>query len=239
MTLEKIIQILREEGCTEEEIKEYLEDSEKPTKTHISDVDMVKETGAYAYESERHQGEYTVEDYRALPEDLRVELIDGSFFVMDAPSFVHQDIATEILYQLKSQIRNNQGRCKVLVAPVDVCLDEDDKTMLQPDIVIICDSNKIKKWGIMGAPEFVLEIISKPTKKKDYYKKMMKYMNAQVQEYWIVDPDRRRLTVYDFKHEEGPAVYPLAGKRGLSIYQGEISLDLDLISEAILEYPKE
>ena len=122
---------------------------------------------AAVYKVNRRQGEYSVEDYYALPEDKRVELIDGVFYDMSAPSFVHQRIGGEIYRQIANFIFENRGSCIPLMSPVDVRLDCDDKTMVQPDVVLLCDQGKIMKWGIMGAPDFVLEVLSASTKRKD------------------------------------------------------------------------
>ena len=154
---------------------------------------------AAVYKVNRRQGEYSVEDYYALPEDKRVELIDGVFYDMSAPSFVHQRIGGEIYRQIANFIFENRGSCIPLMSPVDVRLDCDDKTMVQPDVVLLCDQGKIMKWGIMGAPDFVLEVLSASTKRKDCIKKLDKYMEAGVKEYWMIDPYQRKLIVYEFE----------------------------------------
>ena len=136
---------------------------------------MVKEELSYQVHT---QGSYTVEDYRALPEARRVELIDGYFYDMAAPTFLHQQIAGEIHRQIANYILDNGGSCKPLISPVDVQLDCDERTMVQPDVGILCHDERIEKWGVYGAPDFVLEIISPSTKRKDCIKKLDKYMDA-------------------------------------------------------------
>lgn len=91
------------------------------------------------------------------------------------------------------------GSCRPLIAPMDTQLDCDEKTMVQPDVAILCRNDKIKKWGIYGAPDFVLEVISPSTRRKDYTKKLSKYMTAGVREYWILDPCQQKLIVYFLK----------------------------------------
>lgn len=189
------------------------------------------------YKVAKKQGEYTIEDYYALPDERRVELIDGVIYDMSSPSFVHQGVAGEVYLQIANFIRYSKGECIARIAPVDVRLDCDNKTMVQPDVLVICDKSKIKRWGIMGAPDFVLEVLSKSTKRKDSLTKTSKYAAAGVREYWIIDPDKKKLLVYDFEKDTWPALYGLHGKIPVGIYQGRLEIDLDMVAEAIQDYP--
>ena len=204
----------------------------------ISASDRVSESisryGSSLYKPEKRQGEYTVEDYRAFPEDQRMELIDGVLIKMESPTSIHQDIIGIIHYQIRSFIRKNKGNCRVFLSPIDVQLDKDNKTMVVPDLIIVCDPDKVKRFGIYGAPDFILEVLSPTTGKKDCTTKCHKYANAGVREYWIVDPDRKRLIVYDLDHEEWiPEIRPLIGTKGLAIYDGELEIDLEEIRVSI------
>ncbi len=181
----------------------------------------------------RRQGSYDVKDYYAMPEDRRIELIDGVIYNMSAPTSAHQSIAGEVFYQLKQQIKEQGGECMPFFAPVDVRLDCDERTMVQPDVLILCDRSKLTKWGIDGAPDFVLEIISDSTRKKDMYIKSIKYLDAGVREYWIIDADNRRLIKYDYASDSGPELLPLKGRVGLSIYNGELCVNLDELNQYI------
>lgn len=187
----------------------------------------------------KKQGEYTTEDYYALPDEQRAELIDGVIYDMSSPTFVHQQIAGEIYYQISNFIRENKGKCIPAVAPVDVCLDCDDKTMVQPDVLILCDKSKVRKWGIMGAPEFVVEIISPSTKRKDCIKKLDKYMEAGVLEYWIIDTEQKKLLIYRFEQDVYPEIVGLEGEATVGIYGGKLKIDLRVIGELIVDYPDE
>lgn len=198
----------------------------------FTDGASVQEESVYQAHS---QGSYTVDDYYALPDDQRVELIDGYFYDMSSPTFLHQMIGGEIHRQIANYIMENGGSCRPFVSPVDVQLDCDQWTMLQPDVGILCDRDKIKKWGVYGSPDFLVEIISPSTKRKDYTKKLSKYMAAGVREYWIIDPYQRKLLVYFFESEVCPVIHGLDGKVPVGIYDGKLEIDFSNISKWIEE----
>ena len=133
------------------------------------------------------------------------------------------------------KIGRKNGKCKVFVSPIDVQLDCDDKTMVQPDVLILCDLDKQKKQVIYGAPDFVVEILSPSTRKKDLTIKHRKYLNAGVREYWIVDPKEKRLITYDFENGEKVGSYPFTENVGLAIYDGKITVDLTELAEIVNE----
>lgn len=199
----------------------------------------LEEAMIYDLYNSKKQGEYTLEDYYALPKERRVELIDGVIYDMSAPSFVHQHILGDVYTAIRQFIDSKGGSCLPMMAPVDVRLDCDDKTMIQPDVLILCDRSKICKWGIMGAPEFCLEIVSETTGRKDYIKKLQKYTEAGVKEYWIIDPLRKVLVTYHWKDNYLPHMYPLKEQVGLALYNEELLIDLDKIAALIQDYPVE
>lgn len=192
--------------------------------------DCVRETPAY---NVKQQGQYTIEDYYALPEEQRVELIDGYFYEMSAPTTIHQKIVIEFVFQIASYIRKNNGKCEVFASPVDVQLDCDNKTMVQPDVVIICKEERLEYFGIYGAPDFILEILSPATKRKDCIKKLAKYENAGVREYWILDPMEQRLMVYFYESEVYPLIYGLEESVPVNIYEGKLQINLQGIGQWI------
>lgn len=189
---------------------------------------------AASYKTDRN-GSYTLDDYYALPEDQRVELIDGYFYTMLSPTFGHQSIAGEIYRQIANYIMEHNGSCRPFIAPVDVQLDCDNKTMVEPDVGIICDTSKIKRFGIYGAPDFVLEVISPSTKKRDYALKLSKYMEAGVREYWIVDFVQAKILVYYFEGDNYPVIYGFDKPVPVNIYGGDLTIDFSNIAKWLEE----
>lgn len=186
----------------------------------------------------KQQGEYTIDDLYALPEDYRAELIDGVIYDMAAPKNTHQTIAGEIFLQLKTYIKSHKGSCVSFPSPVNVQLDCDNKTLLEPDVVVLCDRSKLLERYIYGAPDFVIEILSPSNRKKDMILKLNKYMNAGVREYWMVDPDNRRILVYDFAADNYPVIYGFDSEIPVGIWNGECKIDFQEISEYMAElYP--
>ncbi len=181
----------------------------------------------------KQQGEYTLEDYYAIPDDHRVELIDGVFYEMEAPTSIHQIIQNQLSFHLNSYITEKKGACVVLPAPLDVQLDQDEKTMLQPDIVVVCDREKITRPCIYGAPDLVIEILSPSTRRKDMFLKNKKYAFAGVREYWLLDPDWKQITVYDYQTEAPPAVYSFEDQIPVGIFGGDCQIDFKEIYEYI------
>ena len=145
---------------------------------------------------------YTIEDIYALPDGLRAELIDGRMYMMAPPNTRHQSLVSEFTVTIGSYIRSKGGNCKVFPAPFAVFLNKDDQNYVEPDISVICDKSKLNDKGCSGAPDWIIEIISPSTSRIDYGVKLFKYRTAGVREYWIVNPVKKTVTVYDFENEE-------------------------------------
>ncbi len=182
----------------------------------------------YGVPQDKGPGDFTIKDYYALPDDQRVELIDGVFYDMASPTIRHQQVALEVVYQIKNYLQQKGGDCVPFISPVDVQLDvNDDKTVVQPDVLIVCDPSKIHEDRIIGAPDFILEVISPSTKRKDYLTKGSKYVSTGVREYWIIDTYKNTLMIYDEDPDEPVKILPLEGMVGIGIYQNELMIDLD------------
>ncbi|MDQ3775441.1 MAG: Uma2 family endonuclease [Pseudomonadota bacterium] len=177
----------------------------------------------------RDNAYHTYADYLAWPEDVRYELIDGMAYLMaPAPALDHQDIAGEIYFQLR---RSLEGRsCRAFIAPVDVRLpkgeevDEQVDTVVQPDVLVVCDAGKLDRRGVRGAPDFVVEVLSPATASHDYLLKRHAYERAGVREYWLVHPADRMLTSYrlvDGRYGE-PVMQELAGSTPVSVLPGVV-----------------
>lgn len=199
------------------------------------ELSVIEETSAYKI---RTQGSYTIEDYYALPDDRRVELIDGYFYDMAAPTTLHQKIAGDIYFQISAFIRKKGGKCDPMMSPVDVMLDCDDSTMIQPDVIVLCDNDKMRKWGIYGAPDFVMEIVSPSSRRNDYTKKLSKYENAGVREYWILDPYKKILMVFNFENNDYPAIHNLSKPVPVNIYNGELEITFEEVVKDIEAFEK-
>ena len=141
----------------------------------------------------------TLEQYEALPEEKRVEVFDGIIFDMASPSQIHQSVLLELSTLLNSYVKSRKGDCKVFPAPFDVKLSDHPLTIVQPDIMIVCDKDKLDEKRCNGAPDFIIEIISPGNPSDDYIRKAYYYKNYGVREYWVVDPKRRMVTVNYFE----------------------------------------
>ena len=184
------------------------------------------------------RGPYTIRDYMALPDERRVELIDGYFFEMFAPTFRHQAIADWLCRKLIEFILQNKGSCYAFTAPLDVQLDKDEFTMVQPDVLVVCDRTQYEKFhGIYGAPELAIEVLSPSTRKKDMQIKLSKYANAGVREYWLVDPDKQLLLQYDLENAEMPRVYNFSEEVPVLIWDKKCRIDLQEMADAIAFLP--
>jgi Uma2 family endonuclease len=146
---------------------------------------------------------FTYADYKEweLAEGERYELIYGEAYAMSAPNTEHQAILMEISSRFHEYLRGKS--CKVFPAPFDVRLfyeeDESDDTVVQPDIVVICDEKKRGPEGCRGAPDLVIEILSPSNTAIEMRRKLKLYQEAGVREYWIVDPKNRDITVHRFQ----------------------------------------
>ena len=161
---------------------------------------------------------YTSEDYWNLPEGERAELIDGQLYAMAPPYRIHQKLVSELHYSILSFIKSQGGLCQIYPAPFAVNLNADDETYVEPDLSVICDPNKLTERGCTGAPDFIIEVVSPSSRTMDYSIKNTLYTYAGVREYWIVDPDKERTTVYRYEEDNAPIVIPFSQAIKVGIY---------------------
>jgi len=175
----------------------------------------------------RKEQRYTYADYLTWSDDARYELIDGEAFLMaPAPLIEHQEVAGDVYYQLRSQLDGKP--CRPYIAPVDVRLPRADEadaaidTVVQPDVLVVCDPSKIDRRGVRGAPDWLLEVLSPSTAAHDQIAKRRTYERAGVREYWLVHPGDRTLTVYALENSQygRPEIYELKDETPIGVLPG-------------------
>ena len=189
-----------------------------------------------ALRTEKH---YTYADYLQWPDETRYELIDGEAFLMSpAPLVEHQEIAGEVFRQLANQLDGQP--CRPYIAPVDVRLPRTDEadaaidTVVQPDVLVVCDPGKVDRRGVRGAPDWLLEVLSPSTAAHDQIAKRRTYERAGVREYWLVHPGDRTLTVYVLDNGQygRPEIYELKDVTPIGVLPG-VSIAWDALVERL------
>ena len=208
--------------------KDNVYDQDKILETKDKTMPNMVMEPAFAYQFDRI-GDRTLEDYLALPEGTRVEMIDGVFYDMASASFGHQGISGESRGVFSSYIKKNHGQCKTY-QDVDVQLFGDDRTVVRPDVFVVCDRDKITPNRLVGAPDLIVEVVSPGNWKMDVYLKKKQYMEAGVREYWLVFPKDQKVQVY--RYEEScipetvePKEYTFADKVPVGIWDGRCEVD--------------
>lgn len=185
--------------------------------------------------------QYSYADLLSWGEDVRAEIIYGDLYMMSAPLRIHQDVLRELLLQIGNFLSDKP--CRVYPAPFDVRLfeREDDTsnrvdTVVQPDISVICDKNKLDNQGCKGAPDFIIEILSPSNERHDIFIKLNLYNRAKVREYWIADPKNGLVTVYLLEDDKFvlSEVYTRKDKAPITVLPGcEIDLSKVFTEEYI------
>jgi Uma2 family endonuclease len=174
----------------------------------------------------RDQQTYTYADYRDWPESVRYELIDGVAYAMAGPDLAHQEIVGEVFRQLGNAL---QGKpCRAFVAPFDVRLPKPGQsetqtdTVVQPDVMVVCDPDKIDRRGIRGAPDLVVEVLSSSTASHDQILKRRIYEQAGVPEFWLVHPSDRIVIIYRLLdgHYGQPDIFELKESTPVGVLDG-------------------
>ncbi|MFI3137661.1 MAG: Uma2 family endonuclease [Methylococcaceae bacterium] len=170
---------------------------------------------------------YCYGDYLTWPDNVRYELIDGHAYCMaPAPDLAHQDITGDIYRQVANTLTGK--KCRAFIAPLDVRLPQKSEadahidTVVQPDVFVVCDPDKLTRRGIRGAPDWVVEVLSPSTAGHDQIKKRQLYERHGVREYWLIHPTDRVLTVYRLDNGEygKPDIYELAGETAITALPG-------------------
>lgn len=181
---------------------------------------------------------YTYADYLSWPEQERWELIDGVAYAMaPAPARRHQEIVVEMVAQVVPFLRGTP--CALYAAPFDVRLprrrqaDENTDTVVQPDLIVVCDRSKLDERGCRGAPDWVVEVLSPSTAAKDQIQKRALYERHGVREYWLVHPTDRLVTIY--RLDQGgygkPEILELKGQTPVGVVAG-LTIDWELMPAA-------
>lgn len=183
-------------------------------------------------------GYYTASDYLQWTFEGFVELIRGKIFKMSSPASAHQVVSRELLRQMIRHFDNQP--CQLFHAPYDVYLIKEEQTyrqtrnIVQPDICIICDRDKIKRLGCVGAPDMVIEILSPSSVRKDIDDKFDLYEEYGVREYWIVHPLEGTVTVNVLEDGAYRTLKPQAkGEILRSVLFPELAVDLETVFDDI------
>ena len=174
----------------------------------------------------------SLEQYEALPAEHRAEVFVGFVYDMACPSQIHQRLLLKLSAMLDSYIERKKIKCLVIPSPFDVILSEKPLTIVQPDIMIICDKDKLDGNRCNGAPDFIIEIVSPGNPSDDYIRKAYYYKNYGVREYWIVDPKRRMVTVNYFEEDLIHVIYSFDATIKVNIYD-DLYISFSEISEIL------
>ncbi len=170
---------------------------------------------------------YTAEEYFRLDLPVCTEFIDGKVYfpygepvegMSPAPSLKHQDIVLGLGSEIRQYIRKNKSKCRVFVAPVDVRMN--NNRIIQPDVFVVCDSEKITGNMYDGAPDWIIEVVSPSNSSHDYRDKLIMYNDAGVKEYWIVDPADEKVIVYIFD-KSAVGFYTFDDRITVGLYKNE------------------
>ena len=183
----------------------------------------------------RKQGDYTTDDLDKIPNEIRVELIDGVIYDMASPTSIHQLIVMSIALIMDTYAAAHGHHCMPYVAPLDVEFDHSKTTRVQPDLMVVCESER--KEGEAApeviAPDFVMEVMSPSSRRKDMLIKLNKYFSVGVREYWLVDPEKETVTVYAFEENDLNHLYTFDDEIPVAISGGDLKIDFKLVKERL------
>lgn len=168
----------------------------------------------------------TIHDLNKMGESRDLQLIDGNLIVSEMAGVSHQRMVKRFGRAISDFVEKKQGTCEVFDVGVNVYLDEDEYTLVIPDIAVVCNPSQITERGVDGAPDWVIEVVSPSTRQNDYHKKLHKYMDAGVREYWIVDMDRRMVSVCINGEPMQVTIYSFDDEIPVHIYEGELCITI-------------
>lgn len=212
-------------GKTTEEILEEIKAEERRKETN----GIVKES-AVQYTADKQL--YSVEGYFELEDFVEYELIYGRLVHYNSPGYSHQRSSFQISKRFDDYITSNKGKCKVIPAPFCVVLDEVDAVVVQPDISIICNTELIKNEYCYGAPDIIVEVVSPSNKNRDYHQKVALYKEYGVKEYWIIDLELERVTLYNMVNGGMPQISGMEDTIYSTVLNG-FALNLQSICDSI------
>lgn len=259
LTVERIEATIVQEEARQRAMK-YLEALHRYMESHASEEDFDIEAFDRAYREEHHlndapipfardrdgepltignlavspDGLMTIDEYMALGEDIKFpkyELLDGHLIINDIALFSHQDVVQELGRAIDRYIFSNNGSCRMYNVGLNNRFPGDNYTWLIPDLVVICNRDIIDRTGLMGAPDWVVEVTSPSTRSYDYNGKKNKYMNCGVREYWIIDLQKEKIMVYLGEDPDTAHIYNFEDEVPVSIYNGDLKIRIsDLLN---------
>ncbi|MGE3725530.1 MAG: Uma2 family endonuclease [Candidatus Sericytochromatia bacterium] len=185
---------------------------------------------------------YTYQDYLSWPDSERWEIIEGTAYVKEgglqamspAPSRRHQAVQGALFFQIYAFLRGQ--RCQVYTAPLDVCLklsaQAEETTVVQPDILVVCDPLKLTDRGCQGSPDWIIEVVSPGSAAMDYVKKLNLYERFGVKEYWVVHPHEETIMVFVLNAEgkyQRPQTYTSDSQVGVTLFKQALVIDFATI----------
>lgn len=189
---------------------------------------------SYGETAAKPKRRYTYKDLQNLPEGTRAEVINGELIFLETPTVKHNIISSDIYLQLRLYLDSHNCGCEAFLAPQDVQLTDDDTTVVEPDLFVLCDMSMLGR-PVHGAPAFVVEVLSPSTKKRDMEEKRNKYRDAGVREYWAIDPIREQVIVWHFGKA---ALDPYAPELGLYTFHDKIPVGLCPEGDLYIDFEK-
>ena len=181
----------------------------------------------------RRQGEYTTDDLDKIPDEIRVELIDGVIYDLASPTSIHQIIAGTVHTIMSNYAAEHGHHCMPYIAPLDVEFDNRKKDRLQPDLLVVCERENEEPESDQHAPDFIMEVMSPSSRRVDMLIKLNRYMRAGVKEYWIVDPEKKTVLVYDFINNDFAHTYTFDDEIPVAISGGDLVIDFKVVQHRL------